>query len=435
MRTPNLDRFATQSACFEQAFSSCPLCSPYRAQLLTGRYAHANGCPTNGGTIWPGIPTFPEALGAAGYTTAYIGKLHLGEAGPYPREKRFGFDYMAAYYADNDFYSVSYYENERGPHPIEDWEPLGDVDLSLGFIEKHIREAPDRPFALFMSWGAPHWSTKGVSEILEGGHALGLNSSYDRYPQEFNIYGSETLDVHPNVPESMSDFSRKELAQYYGNISALDHGFGRMMGFLEERNLAENTIICFSSDHGDLRNSHGTFRHCNEAVRQMWSPQFRASDKHLPYEEAVHVPFLLRYDGAVAPGQRINTLFNSVDVMPTLLSLAGIDPPPTVQGRDLSHSVLGKEGPEPDSVYLQGLGPHRRWNAPKTRHWRGVRDHRWLYARWYGGNQTWLFDRQNDPWEMVNLAGESDYADVQSSMEEKLRTWMRRTGDGFDDSL
>jgi arylsulfatase A-like enzyme len=395
---------------FDNAFSSCPICSPYRGQLLTGRYSHANGCVDNEYGLFPDQETLASTLKRAGYRTAYVGKWHLGY-GPYTPEKRFGFDTMLAYNVNHSHNHISYYENEAGPTPIEGWGPVGETDLALGFIEAHLKEEAEIPFCLLMSWGPPHW---------DGDH-------YDDYPQQFNIYDPESVDLPPNVPEQMADFARREIAHYYGNITGLDHEIGRITAFLKASGLEENTILCYSSDHGDHLSSHGYGKPFDS-----WLHHTKRASKATPYEESIHIPFILRYPARVAPGQRTQTLFSSVDFMPTLLELAGVEPPEDLQGTGLSHAVLGEAGPEPDSVYLQILGPGWPHRGDWVGYWRGLRSERWVYARWYESGEVWLFDRQNDPYEMANLAGKPEYAPVQEQLEARLQRWMRETGDPFE---
>ena len=408
VRTPNLDRLAWEGVCFEQAFSSCPICSPYRAQVLTGRYAHANGVLDNEYRLFDDQVTLAQALGRSGYRTAYVGKWHLGY-GPYPEEKRYGFDYMAAYDCQHRYYSTTYYENERGPYPIEKWAPCGETDLAIRFLGDHAARAGADPFFLMLSWGPPHWP-------------------YDQYPAAFDVYDPQEVDLPPNVPEQMAAFARREIADYYGNISALDHEMGRLLSWLADNGLAEDTIVSYSSDHGDHLSSHGYGK-----PMDLWLHHTKRASKATPYEEAIHIPFLLRYPARVAAGQRTQVLFNSVDVMPTLLRLAEVDIPTDVQGSDFSSTVLGHVGPEPDSVYLQILGPGWPYRGDWVGCWRGVRTGRWVYARWHGTGDVMLFDRTNDPYEMDNLAGKPEFAAVQASVEERLRQWMVETGDPFDD--
>jgi arylsulfatase A-like enzyme len=236
------------------------------------------------------------------------------------------------------------------------------------------------------------------------------------------------VDLPPNVPEQMAAFARGEIADYYGNISALDHEMGRLLSWMEEQGLAENSIVCTSSDHGDHLSSHGYGKPMDR-----WLHHSKRASKATPYEESIHIPFLLRYPGRVPAGRRVDTLFSSVDVMPTLLALAGVEIPKGVQGRDLSHAMLGREGTAPDSVYLQILGPGWPHRGDWVGCWRGMRTKRWTYARWHGTGDVLLFDRENDPYEMENLAGKPEFAKVQAAMEKRLRRWMEETGDPFDD--
>lgn len=409
VRTPNLDRLAGQGIAFDRAFSSHPLCSPYRAHVMTGRYGQLNGVVDNEYCLRDDQVTLPQALKAAGYHTAFVGKWHLGE-GPYTQDKRYGFDYMAAYNCQHAYYKTSYWENERGPIKNDTWAPVGETDLAIRFIENHRRETPGAPFALIMSWGPPHWP-------------------YDQYPKEFKIYDPATVDLLPNVPVQMAAFARKEIADYYGNVSALDAQVGRLMAALDQLGIAGNTIVCFSSDHGDHLSSHGFGKPADKWMH----PTMRAS-KASPFDEAAHIPFIMRFPGRVAPSRRTAAMFSSVDVMPTLLGLCGVAVPKDVQGRDLSYVATGKEGPPPpDSVYLQNMGTGWPNRSQWVGFWRGVRTDRWLYARWHNKERgPLLFDLKNDPYEQRNLAGQKEFAKVQQQMEDRLKQWMTETHDPFD---
>ena len=286
VRTPHLDALADAGICFDNAFSSCPICSPYRGQIMTGKYSHANGCLDNEYELFQDQETLPSVLGRAGYRTAYVGKWHLGY-GPYSEDKRHGFDTMAAYNCDHRHNEILYYEDEAGPFPLDTWGPTGETDLALRYIENHQAESGEDPFCLVMSWGPPHWS----------GH------DYDDYPERFNIYDPETVELRPNVPRQIEAFARTEIAHYYGNITALDNEIGRIAGFLRARGLEDNTILCFSSDHGDHLSSHGYGKPFDG-----WLHHSKRASKATPYEEAVHIPFILRYPRRVASGQRSQTM-------------------------------------------------------------------------------------------------------------------------------
>ena len=209
VRTPNLDRLAAEGATFDQAFSCYPLCSPYRAQMLTGTYCHRNLVVCNEYALKGGQPTLAHVLGRAGYRTGFVGKWHLGY-GPYPQEQRHGFDYLAGYNCGHGFYKKSYHENERGPIPLDCWAPEGETSLAIRFMREHQADGGSRPFALLVGWAPPHWP-------------------YEEFPREFDTYDPAQVEPPPNVPEQMRGFARMELAQYYGCISALDAQMGRLL--------------------------------------------------------------------------------------------------------------------------------------------------------------------------------------------------------------
>ena len=408
IRTPHIDRLAGQGIVFDQAFSNCPICSPYRGNLLTGRYPHQHGVVDNEYRLWTDQLTLPQVLQDAGYRTAFIGKWHLGY-GPYPEDKRYGFQYMAAYNCDHRYYQVQYYENERGPIQFGCWAPEGETDLAIRYLEAHKKRDDGAPFLLMVAWGPPHWP-------------------YDQYPQEFHIYDPAGVDVPANVPVQMEAFARQEIAHYYGNVTALDAQMGRLLEALDRLGLAENTIVCFTSDHGDHLSSHGYGK-----PMDLWLHPSKRPSKASPYEEAIHVPFVLRFPGRVPAGRRTDGLIGTVDIMPTLLGLCGVEVPPTVMGKNLSHVAVGEDRDWPDSVYLQILGPCWPDRRKSIGFWRGVRNERWTYARWWRDeHEPLLFDHQSDRYEMNDLAGKEEYADVQAGLELRLQQWMAETGDPFD---
>ncbi len=408
VQTPNLDKLAERGIVFDQAFSSCPICSPYRCQIITGKYPHKNGVVDNEYKPRTDQVTIHQVLKRAGYSTAHIGKWHLGY-GPYTEEKRYGLDYMFAHNCDHSYFQVRYYENERGPIQTNKWSPEIETSKAIEFIERNCKKKNGTPFSLFLSWGPPHWP-------------------YDQFPNEFNTYDPAKIDLRPNVPRPLAGYALYELAAYYGNITALDAQMGRLMAKLDELGITENTIVCFTSDHGDHLRSHGY-----GDPGDWWLHHSKRASKATPFEESIHIPFILRYLAQAGGPKRTQTIFSSVDVMPTLLSLCGVDIPEGVQGKDLSHVVRGQKGYEPDSVYLQILGPGWPHRGKWVGFWRGLRTDRWVYARWkdneYG---PWLFDRKKDRWELYNLAGKKEYASIQKKLEKRLKQWMKDTDDPFD---
>ena len=396
VRTPNFDRLASEGLVFDNAFANHPLCSPYRANLLTGKYGFANGVPDNEYVLWDNQVTLAQALKAAGYHTGYVGKWHLG-TGPYTPKMRYGFDYLFASNCPNKHYGAAYFRNEAGPITIKKFCPEGETDEAIQFMENHVKTQGDSPFALVMSWEPPHWP-------------------YEQYPKEFDTYDPAKVDLPPNVPVQMAEFARREIAQYYGNVSALDAQMGRLLEALGRLGIADDTIVCFSSDHGDHLSSHGY----GKPMDKWMHPTMRAS-KATPYEESVHIPFLLRY--------------------PRIVQGWTADPGAVRQcGRD-AHAAGSLRRGDPGGRAGAQSGPrcHRQGGrrvarfrlsdehgdrlarpSPVDRLLARVRTDRWVYARWWHNqdeHEPILFDHQNDPYELNNLAGNPKFADVQQQME------------------
>jgi arylsulfatase A-like enzyme len=412
VQTPTFDRIASEGLCFDQAFSSCPLCSPYRGQLMTGMYSHANGVVCNEYRLFDNQVTIAHLLKEKGYNTAYVGKWHLGYP-PYTAESRYGFDDFYAYNSGHRYYHMSYWHNENGPFEMKRYAPQVETQLALDHIREHTQSKPDQPFCVFLSWGPPHWDGKG---------------SYVQYPQEFDIYDPDKVDVKNNVPKQFMAFARQELAGYYGMITSLDDCMRKIMQALEEWGLSDDTIVCFSSDHGDHLSSHGYGK-----PGDGWMHHTLRASKATPFEESIHIPFLLRYPKEVMGNRRTNVMFSSVDVLPTLLGLCEIDVPSHIQGKDLSKEILDPNAEGPDSVYLQILGPGWPDRTKWVGLWRGVRTNRYTYARWkdLDGLRV-LYDREKDPMEMHNVIEREEYATIAVEMERLLQTWICQTGDPFD---
>ena len=415
VRTPHLDRLAGEGVIFDQAFSGCPVCSPYRGQVLTGNYSHVNGVIDNEYRLFDDQRTLAHRLGEHGYATAYVGKWHLGR-GPYPEHCRYGFDDLIAYNCNHHYYRASYHHNEDGPRRMVEYAPRVETRLAMEWIAEHRRRQADRPFCLALGWGPPHWTGPG------GDHC------YSHYPSEYRIYDPKQIDVPDNVPVQFRDFAAREIADYYGMVTSLDDCMGQLLAGLEEMGLGEDTIVCFSSDHGDHLSAHGF----GKPGDQWMHPTLQAS-KITPYEESIRIPFILRQPGKVPRGRRTDVLFNSVDVLSTLMSLAGLPVPDDVQGRDLSHAALGAPGDDPDSVYLQILGPGWPKRITLTGMWRAVRTPSHLYARWHDrGGMRLLYDLQTDPLERNNLIDDPDHAALAKELEARLNRWIDETRDPFD---
>lgn len=205
--------------------------------------------------------------------------------------------------------------------------------------------------------------------------------------------------------------SRQDIASYYAQITAIDDQVGRLMDTLRDLRLRDETIVVFTSDHGDMLGSQG---------RRL---------KRKPWEESIRVPCLVSWPGWVKPGGKTDAIITHADMAPTILGLCGVRIPSAMQGSDLSGIVLGRTKAGPDSAFFQIFGPFDGDSTPFG--WRGVRTGRYMYAR--SRQRPWLlYDLQVDPYQLRNLAGDASAGKLRGAMEERLNEWMKRTGDSWN---
>jgi len=390
VKTPNLDRLASESVYFTNCIANCPVCTPDRAVLLTGKYPLSNGTVVNDLPLSTKQTTVAEVLSDAGYRTGYIGKWHLDGI---PRSKftppgprRQGFDsYWAAYECHHQYFGTKYYLDTPQLVRAKGYEPDTQTNLAVDFIRRN-REGP---FFLMLSWGPPH-------------------TPYRVVPKKYlDMYDPASLQLRPNCRNAKRD----ELAGYYAHITALDNDLGQLMQWLDGLELAGNTIVIFTSDHGDMLWSHGQVK------------------KQQPWEECINVPLIIRYP-RVLKRQRSDTLIGLADLAPTLLSLAGVPKPEGMEGLDLSHTICGKNGPRHESVPIMDIVPvdqALRWGGKE---WRGVRTLRHTYVRLQEGGWL-LYDNLADPFQQNNLINDPGHKKLREELEAKLQAWLKKLGDKF----
>ena len=402
VRTPHFDRLAAQGANWERAYASNPVCTPNRACILTGRYPHQTGMIRNDIQLPPDELCWPEVFRSAGYATHYVGKWHLdGDGKPGfvpPGWRRRGFEIFEGFNRGHIYHEPWGFADDGGKLPVPEpyYEPAMQTDLAIDFM----RRQADDPFVCFLSWGPPHTPF--------------------RPPKSHDLYEAAEIAPRANVPPDHRDRAVKELAGYYGLCESLDHQMGRLMAFLEETGLAGNTLVVFTSDHGELAGSHGMYR------------------KGQPLDESLHVPLLMRWPGRIAAGSAPSTLAGSVDLMPTLLALCGLPLPDSCSGRNLSATALGREEERaPESVYCEGKlgsGPNApaTANSPLQSTWRSVvtERHKLIVRAGTAGVHS-LYDMQEDPLELRNLAGEPESRRIRDDLLGELQQWAAQTADPF----
>jgi arylsulfatase A-like enzyme len=402
--TPVLDKFAHESVNFQNATSNFPVCCPARASIMTGQYPLTNGVFINDVELKPNAPTLAEVFAKAGYKTGYIGKWHLygspdGHYGrrlaPVPADKRLGFDYWKACECSHDYNHSLYYEgNDPTPRYWPGYDAFAQTDDACRFIESHAK-GPD-PFFLFLSWGPPHFP-------------------YQTAPEKYReMYKDRKLELRPNVPADRREEADKILRGYYAHMAALDECLERLTTTLERLNIAEDTIVVFTSDHGDMMLSQGL------------------TTKFYPWDESVRIPFLLRYPRQFGrTGRRVHTPLNMPDMMPTLLSMAGLKTPGAIQGSDLSRVAKGAQHDDTAATaFLNMPVPITEARRYGIAEYRGLRSAQYTYVRSIHG--PWLlYDNQKDPYQMHNLCNLKESASIQARMEQDLEKRLRLLKDDF----
>ncbi len=418
--TPNLDALAREGVNFCNAVSGHPVCAPYRASLFTGKYTTSTGMVINELRMNPHHRCLGHCLTDYGYDIAYIGKWHLwaNELGNHedpknsyvpPGPHRLGFDgFWAAYNFHHQYVDAYYHENSPEKIVLPGYEPDGQTALAIEQLRK-AREA-DQPLVLFLSYGTPHdpWTLENVPEAYyamfeDVGFPLPPN-----YASENDPYADAWARFRPGEREVLPEWMRV----YHAMVANLDWNVGRLLNAVDQLGWRDNTVVIFTSDHGEMFGAQGR----------------RA--KNIFYDEAVRVPFLVRWPGHIPAGSVSDVCLNTPDIMPTLLALLGVPTPDAVEGVDLSSFALGQGGTKPEAAFMQGTGATAAWQDGHE--WRALRSQRYTYAVYRVDGHEMLFDNITDPYQMHNLAGCASHADTLRHFRALLETRMAALNDTFE---
>jgi len=401
IRTPNIDRLAREGVGFSNAHTSFPLCSPFRASLMTGKYAHSHGLCANHYPIKLGQRFLAEIFRDHGYKTGYVGKWHMEggqKPGYVPPDRRLGFDWFVGFNRGHSYFAPIFYRNDDPrPRTSRRYEPDFQTDHLIEFMQSCLDDPGRPPFLAMIAYGLPH-----IPLIMP-----------DHYK---DMYSPQQVPVRLNTPKAgeLSPDPREFLARYYGLVTCVDDNVGRILNWLDENNLSDDTLVCFISDHGDQAGEHGLF------------------DKKIYYEASMHVPLIFRWPAGrfpVAGGRGVDGLVDaSVDVMPTLLELCRLPVPQEVQGRSLVPLLQGEDTVRQAAFYeiCKETGGPERFPVPQ----RGVRTDGWLYVR-TEAEAVAMFDLEKDPLEMNNIVNAPSYAEKQNELDRMVRDFMRETSDGW----
>ena len=426
--TPNIDTFAKESLTLSNTLSNCPICSPARAMLFSGKYPISNGVVDNcySRVIDYSIELkedercLSDVLKDVGYSQGYIGKYHLDlpkeEEAKYtegwrgdpenggtlwdaytpPGARRHGFDFWYSYGCCDNHLTPHYWKNEAKVDEkinVEGWSVEHETNVAIDYIKNTNDEYRDndKPFFLMLAHNPPHMPFQLVPEKYK---ALYANKS------------TEELLLRPDADKTSEAVTNA--ANYFAAISGIDENFGRLLNTLKEEKLEEDTVVIFMSDHGELMGSHGRMG------KNAWQ------------DEALLIPFIMRWKNTIAPRQD-NLLFNMPDIMPTLLGLMGLEKklPRDLEGVNRSDILQGNKGKRPSSGYYLTAQPffeeERRGIKTLTHTFVTIKD------RETGRISYVLHNNIDDPFQLINIA--DNEPQLVKKYKRELVKWLDKTND------
>lgn len=410
--TPNMDMLAQCSTVMENCFSNHPLASPYFASLITGKYSTSTGIVCNSLGINPKQRTIAHILSENGYNTEFIGRWSLN-----PKndcfipcgESRLGFNsYFASFEYKNGYNRPCYALDEKEKITADKYEPELQTDLAIERIEENAKSKT--PFALFLSYPTPgiNLSKKNVPEK----NLALFNDTEFPLPKNYDSVNDPYADRQARASKGCRKKLNEQKKLYYAAVNNIDDNIGRIMQCAVETGIDDNTIIVFTSNGGEMFGSHGRI------------------GKNVFFDEAVRVPFIIRYSNKLALGKN-ESCFGSVDIMPTLLGLMGLEIPSFVQGKDKSaYLISGKS--DSKGQLLMSTGP-ADYFAP-SKEWRAYRTKEFTYAVYKADNEELLFDNLNDPCQNVNLIYDKNYIDIGKRIKDEMYSEMASINDEFENN-
>jgi len=447
--TPNIDRIADEGALFTHAFCTNSLCGPSRATILTGKFSHVNGFTRNSDRFDNSQPTFPKYLQQAGYETAVIGKWHL-------KGTPEGFDFWKILNDQGEYYNPDVY-TATDSVMVEGYTTDLVTDFTIDWMEQ--QRDPSKPFMLMLHHKAPHrnwWPAERHYNLYDSvqfpvpetyfddykkrvaarrqkmniyrdmyeGHdlkmtvAAGVDSfRYDPWPHLFNrataAQKKRFWDAYRDRNEAFHqmDLNDEELAlwkyqrymqDYLATIASVDESVGRVLDYLEEKGLAENTIVIYTSDQGFYLGEHGWF------------------DKRFMYEESFRTPLLIKYPEHIKKGLQVDDMVQNLDFAETILDYCGVEVPQDMQGQSMLPLLNEDENVEWRDALYYHYYEFPGFHAVR-RHY-GVRTERYKLMHFYHPINEWeLYDLKEDPKEIHNLYGQKGMEEVTEHMMQRLK--------------
>ena len=431
IQTPNMDRLAAEGVWFKNAFCTNSLCAPARATILTGCLSNVNGIMGNSESkdrieeLDPNLPTFPLLLKKAGYQTGIVGKWHL------PHDPR-GFDYSCILPGQGLYFDPDMIENgER--KKFEGYVTDIITDKALAYLESlddeepfcliYQHKGPHRPFTpaprhkdLLSDMDLPHPPTfnDDYATRLVAGKAADMKFEQSIARDYGDIFGDMT------EAEKKEWIFQRYVKDHNRAVVSIDEGLGRLLDYLDENGLTENTLVIYTTDNGFYLGEYGWY------------------DKRFMYEPSLRIPFLLRYPAQVDAGQVEERMLMNIDVAPTILDFAGIEVPEVMQGESLKPVVTGEATAWRDHIYYSyyentwAMSGFKQsdlsdpsfnfFTAHRVGPHRGIRTDRYKLIEYYSENEYWeFFDLEKDPNEVRNAYDDPQYAPIIAEMTAQLR--------------
>ena len=435
--TPNIDKIANEGAILKNVFATNSICGPSRASILTGTYSHINGYYKNykGGEFDNSLWTFPQELQKSGYNTALVGKWHLAS-------EPVGFDYFKYHISrgQQGFYWDPIY-NDNGKKIKENGYATNlTTDFAIDWLKKRNS---DKPFCLLLQYKAPHreWSPDEKYKDLWENEELPYPDTFndDYSTRELTAGNTEMTmdyfsrqDMKMTPPDSLSKpeknkwfsygFKRNEIVvldnnisneenkklkfqtyikDYLATIKSVDDNIGRVLNYLKDSKLEDNTIIIYASDQGFFIGEHGWF------------------DKRFMYEESIRMPFVIKYPGLIKPQTINNDIITNIDFAPTILEMAGINSPSSIQGKSFYNNLKSKTPKD----WRQSMYYHY-YEYPFYHHVQphyGIRNERYKLIHFYYDIDVWeLYDLKKDPNELNNIISSKNHQKLIKNLKAEL---------------
>lgn len=409
LKTPNLDRLASEGVRFTRAFTPNPICTPSRAALLTGQDCWTNGCYFFGLPIRPQSKHFAQLLSKAGYETFYTGKWHndglpsqrgftagkyIGGGGPGPDGH---FKPKVRDFGGGNERQINCFDSELF------------TDAAVEFLDSHRPDS--KPFLLLVSYMTPHdpWTPPGKYATMYKPEDIDLppnfmprpmnNSKPFRYYTDWhgtNLRDEKQMVPFPRTPEGVRDVR----SRYYGTITHDDEQIGRILRKLDEKKLTKNTLVIFLADHGICLGAHGI------------------SGKQTMYEEGIRLPLIMRYQKLRRSSAENSNLVSLIDIFPTICEAAGVAVPDAVEGKSLLDLYHRQVQWDREHIFASFVSPTRhRLNI------RCIRTERHKLVHHLTTDETELYDLENDPYELENLAGRRRFTRLQKQLMAQLNAW------------